>query len=264
MLAMSEVNCIKVYGIRNHYLSMQSIKYQELTGAQRKSMPMARIYRGEKAVKKEGMMYEEQWGEIVTDWLWEDEKLKKKQRRTNKKMFQDLKAMDFPGSYRTVCYFIKELELREEAKFMQEKTLTSFEWSEKIHFPHQLDSQELVQLHFIERKENLIFTGSTGLGKPTALGHEAYLKGFEVRFYRVSDLAEVLEKVWAEGKWGQFRNRFKKVDLVIFDEMGYVPFSKEGAELLFQLIRTSMNQRALSSHQTWNSANGIACSVIPG
>lgn len=163
----------------------------------------------------------------------------------------------------------KELELREEAKaarlikkakFMQEKTLTSFEWSEKIHFPHQLDSQELVQLHFIERKENLIFTGSTGLGKThlaTALGHEACRKGFEVRFYRVSDLAEVLEKAWAEGKWGQFRNRFKKVDLVILDEMGYVPFSKEGAELLFQLIsdwyeKTSLIITSNLEFSQWN------------
>ena len=59
----------------------------------------------EKSYKKKGMMYEEGWGEIVSDWLWEDEKPKKKQRRNNKIIFKTLKAMGFKGSYRTVCYF---------------------------------------------------------------------------------------------------------------------------------------------------------------
>ena len=150
-----------------------------------------------------------------------------------------------------------ELQLREEAKadrlikkakFIQEKSLSSFQWSEKVHFPPQMDATELGTLQFIERKENLIFTGSTGTGKThlaTGIGHEACRKGYEVRFYRVSDLAEVLEKAWAEGRWGQFRNRFKKVDLIILDEMGYVPFNKEGAELLFQLISDWYEQTSL-------------------
>lgn len=62
----------------------------------------------EKKRKKSGMMYEEQWGEIVADWLWEDQKLKKKNRRTNKGIFSALQKLGFKGSYRTVSYFIKE------------------------------------------------------------------------------------------------------------------------------------------------------------
>ncbi len=70
----------------------------------------------------------------------------------------------------------------------------------------------------------------------TALGRKACRSGYEIRFYRVADLVELLEKSWREGRFQALRNRFNKVEMIILDEMGYVPFSKEGAELLFQLI----------------------------
>lgn len=153
--------------------------------------------------------------------------------------------------------FQKELELREDAKstrlikkagFLQKKSLSSFKWNEQIHFPSHIDTQELCSLKFIERRENLILTGAPGTGKThlaTGIGYEACVKGLEVRFYRVSDLAELLEKAWSDGKLAQLRNRFKSVDLIILDEMGYVPFSKEGAELLFQLISDWYEQKSL-------------------
>jgi len=107
------------------------------------------------------------------------------------------------------------------------------------HTPSRTTPEEICTLEFIQRKENIILTGAPGTGKThlaTDLGLEACKKGLEVRFYRVSDLAEILEKAWKEGKLTQFRSRFKSVDLIILDEMGYVPFNKEGTELLFQLI----------------------------
>ena len=104
--------------------------------------------------------------------------------------------------------FQKELDLREEAKaerlvrkvnFIQKKTLSSFQWNNHIHFPSHIDEKELCTLHFIERQENVILTGSPGTGKShlaTGLGYEACKRGFEVRFYRVSELAEQLERAW--------------------------------------------------------------------
>lgn len=153
--------------------------------------------------------------------------------------------------------FQKELQLREEtkaeklikkAKFLQKKSLSSFQWNEQIHFPSHIDSRELCTINFIGRKENLILTGAPGTGKThlaSGIGYEACKRGLEVRFYRVSDLAEALEKSWREGKLSQFRSRFKSVDLIILDEMGYVPFNKEGAELLFQLISDCYEQKSL-------------------
>ena len=79
----------------------------------------------------------------------------------------------------------------------------------------------------------------------SALGRKACRNGYEVRFYRVADLIELLEKSWTEGRYQLIRNRFNKVDIIILDEMGYVPFSKDGAELLFQLISDWYEQKSL-------------------
>ncbi|MFB5663981.1 IS21-like element helper ATPase IstB [Alteribacillus sp. HJP-4] len=153
--------------------------------------------------------------------------------------------------------FQKEFELREEAKaerlikkakFANHKTLADFQWGDQVRFPPQIDRTELKELHFISKKENVVLTGSPGTGKThlaTGLGREACKKGYEVRFYRVSDLVDILERMWREGKLQQFRNRFKKVDLIILDEMGYIPSSKEGAELLFQLITDWYEQKSI-------------------
>ncbi|MBL5776663.1 IS21 family transposase, partial [Heyndrickxia sporothermodurans] len=108
MLAMSEVNCIKL--LRNR----KSLSINEISKTLGINWRTAKKYADDDQVpkemvkKKSGMMYEENWGEIVSDWLGEDEKLKKKLRRTNKKIFNDLVKMGFTGSYRTLCYFIAD------------------------------------------------------------------------------------------------------------------------------------------------------------
>lgn len=151
----------------------------------------------------------------------------------------------------------QEIELREiakgerlikKAKFMNEKELNDYQWSDHIHFPQNLDRESLESLSFIKRKENVILTGAPGTGKShlaTALGRKACKNGYEVRFYRVADLIELLERSWTEGRFQLLRNRFNKVDMIILDEMGYVPFSKDGAELLFQLISDWYEQKSL-------------------
>lgn len=131
---------------------------------------------------------------------------------------------------------------------MNEKELNDYQWNDHIHFPQNLDRESLESLSFIKRKENVILTGASGTGKShlaTALGRKACRNGYEVRFYRVGDLIELLERSWIEGRFQILRNRFKKVDMIILDEMGYVPFSKDGAELLFQLISDWYEQKSL-------------------
>lgn len=108
MLTMPEVNCIKLMRNRksisiNHISKTLGINWRTAKKyADEDQLPV------EKKRKKSGMMHEGRWGEIVGDWLWEDQKLKRKQRRTNKMIFTNLKDRGFKGSYRTVCYFIKE------------------------------------------------------------------------------------------------------------------------------------------------------------
>mgnify|MGYP003505816834 FL=1 len=135
-----------------------------------------------------------------------------------------------------------------QARFIDTKTLESYQWHKDICLPSHLTKDELEQLDFIRRKENVILVGAPGTGKThlaSALGRKACEHGFEVRFYRVSHLVEELEQALNTGKLKQFRSKLEKVDLMILDEMGYLPFGKEGAELLFQIISEFYEQKSL-------------------
>ena len=115
MLTMPEINYIKL--MRNG----KSLSINKIAKTMGINWRTAKKYADEdqlpteKKNNKSGMMYKEGWGEIVSDWLWEDQRLKKKQRRTNKGIFQGLQALGFEGSYRTVSYFIKEWREGREA-----------------------------------------------------------------------------------------------------------------------------------------------------
>lgn len=153
--------------------------------------------------------------------------------------------------------FEEEFQLREQAKvarltkaakFTDQKDLVSYQWGNHIRFPAQLDKESLTSLGFITRNENVVLIGSPGTGKShlaIGLGREACLKGYEVRFFRVSELLEMLESAHESGKLMVFKRKFEKVDLIILDEMGYLPFSKESAELLFQLISDWYEKKSL-------------------
>lgn len=126
MLTMPEINSIKF--LRNH----KSKSVNEIAKTLKINWRTAKKYAdieqipAENTKIKTGMMYEGEWGEIISDWLCEDLKLKRKSRRTNITMHKDLKEMGFPGSYRTVCDFIKEWrEGRERPE--EEKHDKSFE-----------------------------------------------------------------------------------------------------------------------------------------
>lgn len=131
---------------------------------------------------------------------------------------------------------------------MNEKELEDYEWGEHIHFPPNLDKESLESLSFIKKKENVILTGALRTGKlhlATALGRKACRNGYEVHFYRVANFIELLEKSRAEGRYQYLRNRFNIVNMIILDEMGFMPFGKEKAELLFQFIYDGYKQKSL-------------------
>lgn len=152
---------------------------------------------------------------------------------------------------------LKERDGREQAKaernikkarFLDHKVLETYQWHKEINLPRHLTKEELINLDFIKRKENLILVGSPGTGKThlaSALGRRACEKGYEVRFYRVAHLVEELEAALANGRLTSFRKKLEKVDLIVLDEMGYLPFGKEGAELLFQIISECYEQKSL-------------------
>ncbi|WP_033826338.1 IS21-like element helper ATPase IstB, partial [Bacillus andreraoultii] len=94
----------------------------------------------------------------------------------------------------------------------------------------------LKTLKFIEEGQNVIFTGSPGTGKShisIALGIEACLAGYKVFFATVPSLINQLKEYKSERTLRSFELKFERYDLVIIDELGYISFDKEGAELLF-------------------------------
>lgn len=108
MLAMSDINCIK------HLRNTKGLSISEIQKTLGINWRTAKKYADEdqlpepKRNRKSGMMYEEQWGEIVSGWLFEDQRLKRKLRRNKKQIFEELRTHGFKGSYRTVCYFIDD------------------------------------------------------------------------------------------------------------------------------------------------------------
>lgn len=91
---------------------------------------------------------------------------------------------------------------------------------------------------FINTKRNLIFVGGPGTGKThlaSAIGINAATKGKKVRFYNVLNLVNKLE-LDKETKQYKVNDQLLKQDLIILDELGYLPFSQKGGALLFHLI----------------------------
>lgn len=124
------------------------------------------------------------------------------------------------------------------AQFPVIKTLEQFCWSwpKKINRPQV---QNLFRLQFIREKSNVVFLGTAGLGKShlaTAIGLEACLKGYRVLFVPTID---VINDLTAAKKASQLKPELKKYlkpDLLILDELGYLPIDKQGGDLLFQIV----------------------------
>jgi len=96
--------------------------------------------------------------------------------------------------------------------------------------------EELRRLDFIKSGRNLILTGNPGTGKThlaIGLGMEACRQGYKVLFTSIPSLVTQLKESRSERKLRRMENKFERYDLVICDELGYISFDKEGAELLF-------------------------------
>jgi DNA replication protein DnaC len=100
--------------------------------------------------------------------------------------------------------------------------------------------RQLADLSFTETAQNVVFIGGTGTGKShlaTALGISGISHwGKRVRFFSTVDLVNTLEQEKAAGKAGRLAFALLRMDLVILDELGYLPFSQAGGALLFHLL----------------------------
>ncbi len=99
--------------------------------------------------------------------------------------------------------------------------------------------RSLYQGSFLAPRSNVILVGGTGTGKThlaVAIARQAIKTGAKGKFFNLVDLVNQLEQEKLDGRGGRLAAQLARLDLVVLDELGYLPFSKVGGQLLFHLI----------------------------
>ena len=125
-----------------------------------------------------------------------------------------------------------------DAKFPLLKPIETFQFEAAPDLDTRL-IKELLSGQYIKDARNVIFLGRSGTGKThlaTALGMEACRQGIRTRFVTGCGLANELIEARDEKILGHTMKRYAGYSLLVIDELGYVPFSREGAELIFQVL----------------------------
>lgn len=133
------------------------------------------------------------------------------------------------------------------AKFPVLKTLDTFDFKAQPSINRTLVN-ELMRGEYLEAHENILFMGNPGTGKThiaTALGHAACAQGKRVRFFSVTALVNQLLEARQDRQLERLLKRTEKLHLLVLDEFGYVPFSKAGAELLFEVASRAYERQSL-------------------
>ena len=144
------------------------------------------------------------------------------------------------------------------AKFPATKSLDSFDFK-AISSLNKALTMELARCEFADRRENIIALGPSGTGKThiaLGLGLAACQKGLKVRFTTAAALVHELVEAIDERRLQRLQKTLASQDLLIIDELGFVPLSKTGAELLFELISQRYERGATLIPATCHSTNG--------
>lgn len=155
-----------------------------------------------------------------------------KQRGTPEKILLDLLEAEL--GERTARSIRYRLGL---AKFPVDKDLDRFDFSSSP--VNETLVRSLHEGRFLATTSNIILVGGTGTGKShlaIAMARQVIKNGKRGRFFNVVDLVNQLEQEKLAGRGGKLAENLARLDLIVLDEMGYLPFSKSGGQLLFHLI----------------------------
>ncbi len=150
-----------------------------------------------------------------------------------------------------------------QARFPATKSLDSFEFT-AIPSLNKMLVLELARCEYILRRENVIALGNSGTGKThiaLSLGLAACQKGFSVTFIAAAQLVHQLMEARDEKRLLRLQRELQAPKLLIVDELGYVPLSSTGAELLFEVFsqrheRTSTIVTSNLPFEEWTSVLG--------
>ena len=189
-------------------------------------------------------------------------------------MAREWRSVQYENTEQYVADLLR-LELREReanrinrmvktAGFRVMKTLDDFIWNNAIELPKGLTREYMEGLSFLPQRENLIFMGTVGTGKThlaTAIALKACQEGHRVRFFTAASLANILLEKNNKGTLNAYLGTLKKVELIVVDEIGFVPLHKDAAELLFQVISDCYERKSLIitsnlEFSQWNTVFG--------
>jgi DNA replication protein DnaC len=162
------------------------------------------------------------------------------------------------GSYELYLQQLAELEVQQrkagaiarrlkQAQFPVNKEVGDFDFSAvpKLNKKRMVD---LAQCNFINLRSNIIFNGPPGTGKThlaIALGREACRRGYKAKFFTASGLANLYREAREERQILKLEKQIQKLDLIIMDELGYIPLDRQGAEHLFGFFSQCYEQVSL-------------------
>ncbi len=150
----------------------------------------------------------------------------------------------------------RELELRDrrkrerlvrKAKFPQIKSFDGYDFSQ-VALPEGYSVEDLRSLDFIEAAQDFVFHGQTGRGKThlaIAIGLACAEQGKEVRFFTAAELVMALTRASRDNCLESLLKDISRAELLVIDELGYVPLDQEGARLLFQVLSDCYEKRSL-------------------
>lgn len=133
-----------------------------------------------------------------------------------------------------------------EAHFPEVKTFEQLDWSALTGISRP-KLNELATCQYIDKHEDIVLAGPIGTGKThlaIALGVEAARRRYRVAFVRAADLVRELIEARDERTLSRLHRRHRRVDLLICDELGFVPFDRAGGELLFNLLSDRYERRS--------------------
>ena len=149
-----------------------------------------------------------------------------------------------------------EIEHRENARrermikgagFYSLKSFETFRFDDVI-LPAGITPEYLKECEFLEEKKNLVFYGNIGAGKThlaIALGLEAIKQGKSVKFFRTAALVNKLSEAKKSKDLSIFMKQIMKANMLIFDEWGYVPLDRDGAQLLFEIVSECYERKSI-------------------